>query len=64
MYERFILSHHKDLNRGDYLIDGRMKNGAIMFNGESILFGSKRFPDWRAATDYWLHEKLYPIFDI
>jgi len=55
MYKRLILSHHKDLNRGDYLIDDRIKNGAIMFNGELILFGSNRFPDWRAVTDYLLH---------
>lgn len=54
MYKRLILSHHKDLNRGDYLIDDRIKNGAIKFNGELILFGSKRFPNWRAVTDYLL----------
>ena len=54
MYKRLILSHHKDLNRGDYLIDDRIKNGAIKFNGELILFGSGRFPDWRAVTDYLL----------
>ncbi len=54
MYKRLILSHHKDLNRGDYLIDDRIKNGAIKFNGELILFGSNRFPNWRAITDYLL----------
>lgn len=54
MYKRLILSHHKDLNRGDYLIDDRIKNGAIKFNGELILFGCSRFPNWRAVTDYLL----------
>ena len=54
IYKRLILSHHKDLNRGDYLIDDRIKNGAIKFNGELILFGSSRFPNWRAVTDYLL----------
>jgi len=64
MYKRLILSHHKDLNRGDYLIDDRIKNGAIMFNGELLLFGSNDFPDWHAVTDYLLHKKLCHIIDI
>ncbi len=54
MYKRLILSHHKDLNHGDYLIDDRIKNGAIRFNGKLILFGSNHFPNWRAVTDYLL----------
>ena len=28
LYKRLILSHHKNLNQGDYLIDDRTKNGA------------------------------------
>jgi len=30
-YKRLILSHHKNLNAGDYLIDDRTKNGADKF---------------------------------
>ena len=30
-YKRLILSHHKNLNRGHYLIDDRLKNGARRF---------------------------------
>lgn len=52
-YKRLILSHHKDLNRGDYLIDDRTKNGASEFQGELILFGSERFPDWKAVVEYF-----------
>ena len=48
-YKRLILSHHKDLNRGDYLIDDRPHNGARSFHGELIVFGSPRFPDWDAV---------------
>jgi 5'(3')-deoxyribonucleotidase len=48
-YKRLILSHHKDLNRGDYLIDDRPHNGAASFAGELIVFGSDRFPDWAAV---------------
>ena len=32
-YKRLILSHHKNLNAGDYLIDDRKKNGAADFKG-------------------------------
>ncbi len=53
-YKRLILTHHKDLNRGDYLIDDREKNGAKNFNGELILFGSEKFPDWDAVSKYLL----------
>ncbi len=51
-YKRLILSHHKDLLRGDYLIDDRKKNGAQDFKGELILFGSKDFPDWESVASY------------
>ena len=51
-YKRLILSHNKHLNRGDFLIDDRTKNGASEFQGELIQFGSKRFPDWDTVVDY------------
>ena len=51
-YKRLIISHHKDLNRGDFLIDDREKNGAREFKGELIQFGSTKFPDWPAVVTY------------
>ena len=51
-YKRLILSHHKHLNIGDYLIDDRTANGAGQFRGEHIHFGSEKFPDWKAVLDY------------
>ena len=51
-YKRLILSHHKNLLRGDYLIDDREKNGAKEFEGELILFGSEQFPDWSHVLTY------------
>ena len=51
-YKRLILSHHKNLNRGDYLIDDREKNGAREFQGELILFGSDLFPHWNSVMEY------------
>ena len=51
-YKRLILSHHKNLNRGDYLIDDRLKNGADKFIGEHIHFGTEKFPDWKSVLSY------------
>jgi 5'-nucleotidase len=51
-YKRLILSHNKQLNIGDYLIDDRTANGAGQFTGEHIHFGSERFPNWRTVLDY------------
>ena len=53
-HKRLILSHNKNLNRGDYLIDDRLKNGAAEFKGEHIHFGQKPFLDWQAVLDYLL----------
>lgn len=51
-YKRLILSHHKNLCHGNYLVDDRTKNGADRFNGELIRFGSEHFPDWPAVVAY------------
>ena len=52
--KRLILSHNKHLNRGHYLIDDRMANGAGNFEGEHIHFGEEPFPDWDAVLAYLL----------
>jgi len=52
-YKRLILSHNKNLNKGDYLIDDRPNNGAENFEGEWLHFGKgNRFPDWNAILEY------------
>jgi 5'-nucleotidase len=51
-YKRLILSHHKNLNDGAYLVDDRTKNGADAFLGEHIHFGTEQFPDWEAVLTY------------
>ena len=54
-YKRLILTHNKNLNKGDYLIDDRPKsNGAKDFEGKVIHFGSRRYPDWDAVLKYLL----------
>jgi 5'(3')-deoxyribonucleotidase len=53
-YKRLIISHHKNLNRGEYLVDARTKNGAGKFSGELVQFGTERFLDWSTVTKYLL----------
>ena len=50
--KRLILSHRKDLLKGDYLIDDRPKHGADTFDGEWIRFGTAPFPDWKSVLEY------------
>ena len=56
-HKRLILSHHKNLNKGDYLIDDRTKNGVDRFEGEHIHFGQGAFKDWNAVTKYLLNKE-------
>ena len=52
-YKRLILSHHKHLNRGDFLVDDRPgHNGADRFDGELVHFSSAVFPDWPTVVAY------------
>lgn len=56
-YERLILSFHKHLSMGDYLIDDSTNNGAGRFSGELIQFGSERFPNWPTIVKYLLEQE-------
>ncbi|WP_210422566.1 hypothetical protein [Cryobacterium sp. BB307] len=54
-YKRLILSHHKNLNRGDFLVDDRDRNGADQFEGEWLHFGpGAKYPTWKSVTEYLL----------
>ena len=51
-YKRLILSHHKNLNHGDFLIDDRCANGVDSFKGEVLFFGpGKRYPTWESILE-------------
>ena len=56
-YKRLILTHHKNLNHGDYLVDDRKKNGADKFKGELIHFGTEKFPNWKSICSYLVDKK-------
>lgn len=51
---KLILTHRKDLIKGDILIDDRPNNGAAKFQGEWIQFGSVEFPNWDAILNLLL----------
>ena len=53
-YKKLILTHHKNLNLGDFLIDDRVANGANLFRGKHIMFGSTEYPNWKAICNYLL----------
>ncbi len=54
--KRLILTHRKDLNKGQFLIDDRLKHGVENFEGEHIHFGSDKFPNWEAVIDKFKRE--------
>lgn len=53
-HKRLILSHHKNLNKGHFIIDDRIKNGVEHFEGEHIHFGQDPFVDWTQVCRYLL----------
>ncbi len=55
-YKRLIITHHKNLNKGEFLIDDRTKNGADKFEGKLIQFGSDKFPNWIVVRDYLIRK--------
>ena len=50
------MSHHKNLNHGDFLIDDRTKNGVDSFVGEHLHFGTARFPNWKTVENYLMSQ--------
>ena len=51
--EKLIISKHKHLNKGDYLIDDMASGcGQDKFEGELIQFGTDKFPDWPSVVKY------------
>ena len=49
---RLILTHRKDLARGEFLVDDRLKHGVEDFQGEHIHFRTSEFPDWETTVNY------------
>ena len=56
-YKRLILSHHKNLNHGHFLVDDRLNNGVDKFKGEHLHFGSTEFPGWNSVIEYLMKRR-------
>ena len=58
-YKRIILTHHKDLCHGDYLIDDRPhKCGVENFTGEVLHFGPDgKYKNWENVVEYLLSQQ-------
>lgn len=57
-YKRLVITHHKDLNRGDFLVDDREKNGAKEFSGELIPLGRNGFRTGHISSNiFWKGSK-------
>jgi len=54
VWKRLILSHHKNLLQGDYIIDDRDARGVNKFQGKHIYFAKKGagFDNWKAVIAY------------
>ena len=57
-HKRMVITHCKNLCKGDYLIDDRGKNGTSEFEGKWIQFGNNEFPDWDSVVNYLLRQEL------
>lgn len=58
-HKRLTLTHNKNLLIGDYLIDDRLANGAVDFQGEHIHFGvDPKFMDWESVLRYLMPDAI------
>jgi 5'(3')-deoxyribonucleotidase len=60
LYKRLILSHHKHLNQGEYLIDDRLANGVKKFKGQHIHLTIE--PDVQPQGDFKTWNEVLKFF--
>jgi 5'(3')-deoxyribonucleotidase len=53
--KKLILAYDKSLLKGDYLIDDSIGKGQLEFEGELILIGTSKFPDWSSIIKYLMN---------
>ena len=54
LVKKLIISPHKGLNKGNYLIDDFASGkGQDKFEGKLLHFGSDTYPNWKAVIDYF-----------
>lgn len=60
--KKLIISHHKNLNIGDYIIDDTTLNGVDKFCGEHIQIGTEKYPDWKSVIRYIFAKERMNIY--
>lgn len=50
--QKTVMTSNKSIVKGDYLIDDQTDWGQTEFEGELLLFGSEKFPDWAHVMEY------------
>lgn len=58
---RLILSAHKHLNNGEFLVDDTTRHGVDRFAGEHIHIFTEKWPDWPTVTEYLKSKAYTPI---
>ncbi len=57
-FQRLILTHHREICKGDVLIDAPTRKNATDFQGEVIHLGSERFKNWKRIREYLVEKSL------
>ncbi|AEH01990.1 5'-nucleotidase [Lacinutrix sp. 5H-3-7-4] len=52
--KRLILTHNKNLVKGDYIIDDTKNYGVDKFEGKHIMFGNDLYPNWKKVLEYFI----------
>ncbi|WP_452226469.1 5' nucleotidase, NT5C type [Lacinutrix cladophorae] len=50
--KRLVFTHHKNLIKGDYIIDDTVNHGVADFEGEHIHFGANIYKNWLDVLVY------------
>ena len=53
--KRLILTHNKNLVKGDFIIDDTKNHGVDKFEGKHIHFGTDAFLKWNNVLDFLMH---------
>lgn len=51
--KRVIITSHKNLCSGAYIIDDRLRNGVSEFQGHHLHFGTEEIPNWKAVLRFF-----------
>lgn len=62
--KRLILTHRKDFNIGEFIVDDTTWNGVDKFKGYHIHYGTEEFPNWIVTYNFLRKVAKQPFIDI